>query len=239
MAEDLNALGLIAHSYDSLFSVRKRVRKINDIHLPTRRGIGTNQIGAWIFTFLLAVITFGLLVVPFTDLLGITRPWWLNIGWIFGIPTLAAQRVAKPMPYGKSIPGTMHSLTRFYLDDRVHRRGLPVPTPPQPREGQVLHYQREWVMSDPYAQMVPGEGDYSDEETEGRIGAQVLDLQPWYDEKARQHLIEEKVRKTAKDDADDVDAHFRRGRAATVFGLDDEFDVYDNLSDRDDKAGKA
>ena len=221
---DLEAQGLTCQSYDALFSIRKRVRKINDLTIPTRRGVGTNQIGAFLVTFIASVITYGLIVLPVMNLVGFGPNGWVMVGWVFGLPVLAAQRIAKPMAHGKTISGSLHSLMRWHLDDRVHQRGLPVPAPKRPCDEKVLHYQREWVMSSPHAEDTPGEEDYSDRDTELRIDANVVDLQPWYDSKARAHAAEEQEKAAARDTAEDVKAYYRRGHAATVIGADDDND---------------
>ena len=71
--EDLEALGLIGHSYDSLFSIRKRIRKINDLVIPFRQGLTTAQIGTGFGVFVLQIISFGMIVVPFIGLFGERR----------------------------------------------------------------------------------------------------------------------------------------------------------------------
>ena len=226
--EDPEALGLIGHSYDSLFSIRKRIRKINDLVIPFRQGLTTAQIGTGFGVFVLQIITFGMLVVPVIGLFGERPPWQLTILWLFGPPILAAQNIVKPMPYGKSIPGTVQSMLRFYLDDPVHRRGLPIATPKQPYEETVAHYQREWVGFEEYVGDEPWEAPISDRTTEERIsfcnhslGEEEIDFQKWWDDKAVEHLQAEQDAKAVKQEDSDAEIGARRGRAATVLMPDD------------------
>lgn len=221
--EDLEAMGLIGHSYDSLFSIRKRIRKINDLVIPFRQGVTASQIGTGLGVFVFQVITFGMLVVPLFGLFGVRPPWQLTILWIFGPPIFAAQNIVKPMPFGKSIPGTIQSFLRYFLDDPIHRRGLPIPTPKQPYDETVVHYQREWVGFEEFVGHEPWEAPISDRATEERIsfcnrslGEEEIDFQKWWDDKAIQHLEEEQDTKDVKQEDSDAEIGARRGRAATV-----------------------
>lgn len=221
--EDLEALGLIASSYDALFAVRKKVRKINDLSLPTREGITVNQIGVALVMFLVSSILLGFIIQPLFRLLHIQMTWWLLLLFLFGPSVLAAQRVTKPMAYGKSITGTLTSLMRYWLDDPVHRRGLPIKTPARPWNVPILHYQREWVMAEAYAPYVQGEGDYSDEETEYRMTkTPPIELQGWYDNAAIEHIKAERAVRESDKEENLSQVQFRRGTAATVIVPDTE-----------------
>lgn len=231
--EDLEAMGLIGHSYDSLFSIRKRIRKINDLVIPFRQGLTTSQIGTGLGVLILQVITFGMFIVPFIGLFGGARPpWQLTVAWILVPPILAAQNIIKPMPYGKSIPGTMQSLLRFLLDDPIHRRGLPIATPAQPYREKIVHYQREWVAFEEYAEDDPWEAPVSDRVTEERfsfsnrsLGDEEIDFQKWWDDKAAEHLEREQVASTTKKQDSDEEIGARRGAAISVLEPDDFTDM--------------
>lgn len=208
---------MIAHSYDSLFSIRKIIRKINDIQIPVKHGLATDQIGAFIVVFVASLVVFGVVVVPLLGLLGVRQTPLITAVCLLGPPVLAAQRIAKPMGYGKTIGGTMSSWARYTLDDRVHRRGQPIPTPPRPMDVPVQHYQRSWVMYADFVDDEPGEQDWSDPITEYRLDGEVIALQPWLDEEAREHLVEERTQRRKQDEDADVKANFKRGRAASVY----------------------
>lgn len=231
--EDLESQGMIAHSYDSLFSIRKIIRKINDIQIPVKHGLATNQIGAFILGFVVSIVLYGLIVVPMLNLFGIDRSVWITIGCLFGPPFLLAQRIAKPMAYGKTIGGTMSSLLRYLLDDRVHRRGLPVPTPRQPIDLPVQHYQRTWVMAEELAHDEPAEQDWSDDVTEGRLAGEVVPLQPWLDQQVKQHLLEEQTHTRKRESDADLKANFKRGRAATVI-MPPDLDKSEGVAESDE-----
>lgn len=221
--DDLEAQGLVANSYDALFLIRKRIRKINDITLPSRTGLATNQIGVGILVFIIATITYGFIGIPLMGLLGIQPTWWITASWLLGPTVLAAQRIAKPMADGKSIGGTFSSWFRYHLDDRVHRRGVPIPRPKQPDDMPVLHYQREWVMSDKFAPLVPGEGEWTDPDTERRLRkVEPIHLQGWYDSKAVEHLDHEMTARSTRDEDNMSQVQFRRGGTATVLVPDND-----------------
>jgi fluoride ion exporter CrcB/FEX len=233
--QDLESQGLIAHSYDSLFSIRKIIRKINDIQIPVKHGLATNQIGAFILGFVVSVILYGLIVVPLLNLLGVDRNAWITIGCLFGPPFLLAQRIAKPMAYGKTIGGTTSSWLRYLLDDRVHRRGLPIPTPRQPVDIPVQHYQRSWVLFQEFAQDHSAEQDWSDEVTEERLAGSVVPLQSWLDTRAKLHLEAEQSTARKRESDADLKANFKRGRAASVV-MHEEIDDSER-SNHDDLVG--
>ena len=221
--EDLEALKLIGHSYDSLFSIRKRIRKINDLTIPLRQGLTTSQIGTGLVVFVVQIILFGMFIRPLFDLFGASVPWQLLALWLLGPPVLAAQNIIKPMPYGKSIPGTVQSLLRAWLDDPIHRRGLPIATPKQPYETKVAHYQREWVPFEEYVADEEGEAPITDRATEERIsfcnrslGDEEIDFQKWWDDKAEEHLnLEHEANMVIEQDSED-NIGARRGTAASV-----------------------
>lgn len=226
--EDLEAMGLIGHSYDSLFSIRKRIRKINDLVIPFRQGLTTSQIGTGLGVFVLQIITFGMIVVPFLGLFGARPPWQLTVLWLFAPPIFAAQNIVKPMPYGKSIPGTVHSLLRYLLDDPIHRRGLPIATPRQPYDETLVHYQREWVAFEQFVADEPWEAPISDRATEDRfsfcnrsLGDEEIDFQKWWDDKAVQHIEAEQDTKNTRQEDSAAEVGARRGRATTVLMPDD------------------
>lgn len=225
--EDLEALGLIGHSYDSLFSIRKRIRKINDLTIPFRQGLTANQIGTGLGVFVLQVITFGMIIVPLVGIFGGRPPWQFTMLWLLAPPILAAQNIVKPMPYGKSISGAVQSLLRYLLDDPIHRRGLPIATPKQPYEVSVVHYLREWVGFEPYVGDEPWEAPISDRATEGRfsfcnrsLGDEEIDFQKWWDDKAVQHLDQEQEALNTTQKHSDDEIGVRRGRATSVLEPD-------------------
>lgn len=215
-AEDLEAKGLIAHSYDALFSIRKRIRKINDLAIPVRRGLGTDQIGVFVLLFVVCVILYGLVLAPAMTLLGIQKTPWFLFLWLIGPPALAAQQITKPLKYGKSIAGTINSKMRFYLDDRIHRRGLPVPPHDAPVNIPVAHYERSWVAGEDLAAVKPGEVDWTDHITENRMAGAPVNLETWMDTRQAENRAAEIVAATARRATVDRTVHYRRGSSATV-----------------------
>lgn len=227
MAEDLESQGLLAHSYDSLFSIRKRLRKVNDLTIPTRRGLGTNQIGAFVVVFLVSVITYGFILVPVLALLGIPRDPRIMAAWVLIPAFLVAQRIAKPMPSGKSIPGSLTSWMRYHLDDPVHRRGLPIVGASRASSQRTLHYQRDWDMADTFALGEPGQQDWTDAVTEHRMRGETVDLESWMDAKARASAEREAAERSQRNVKAKQEVYSRRGRAAGVLFPDDENDEKD------------
>lgn len=214
--EDLERAGLIVHSYDSLFAIRKRIRKISDIVIPIKGGLGTNQLGVGVVTFIVMVVIYGLVLVPAMSLMGIEPHILVAIAVLLGPPILVGQRIAKPMPHGKSIPSSVTSFLRRYLDDPIHRRGNPITTPKQPADMAVLHYHREWQMFPDFAMYAPGELDVTDDDTESRFVGERVNLQDWYDEMALTHHDEMLTERTTRSEVAAQEIGGRRDRASRV-----------------------
>lgn len=215
--DDLEAKGLIAHSYDSIWSIRKVIRRINDLDIPLRQGLSVSQIATFGATFIVSAIIFGTIIAPIMGLLGIDRHPLVSLTFLLGPPILATQRITKPMSYGKTIGGTMRSLARFHLDDRTHRRGLPIKPRRRPSDQSIAHWQREWVAATPLSSQTPGLELLSDPNTEGRFAGAVVTLQTWMDEQAAESRAYEAERREALrahvEDQHDV----RQGRLPSVY----------------------
>ena len=148
--KDLEAEGLVAQSYTGFFRIRKRIRKIQDIVVPLREGLGVDQLAMFLLAAAIMGILYGALVSPIVNIFEIklTVPFFLL--WFIVPGFFAAQRVSKPMPHGKTIPGYVFSQIRHLLDDPVHRRGIPLVK--APRRGKAFHFQREFVVHPKFAE---------------------------------------------------------------------------------------
>lgn len=206
--EDLEALGLIAHSYDALFSVRRRLRKVNDLHVPLRAGLAYSQIGVALLAVIVQFLTLALIVAPLVALLRLDTPWWFPLLWVFGPAVLMAQQVIKPMPHGKGISDTVVSYLRVAFDDPVHARGRGVPRKRQPEGMSVVHYQREWAPFEEGLSLHDSEQAISDVETERRFAAErrnavPFDFQQWWDDRAFENasdMLDARQQATSKDE---------------------------------------
>jgi hypothetical protein len=151
--EELEGRGLVAHSYSTFFKIRKRMRKLQDITLPFRRGIGVEQFLTFLLVVFLSLVLYGTLLSPLFALIGISPNWQFYLLYFFGPAALAGSRVGKPMKSGKTISGTVRSYTRKLLDDPVHRRGVPMRS--RPVVGWRMHYMRAWQPDPALAQHLP------------------------------------------------------------------------------------
>lgn len=152
-ADDLEGRGLIAHSYSSFFKIRKRMRKIQDISLPFRRGLGVEQFVTFLLVLFVLLVIYGTLLSPLINLAGWNLTWQFYLVYFFGPAFLAASRAGKPMKSGKTIPGTVRSWLRKLLDDPVHRRGVPLRR--RPAVGRRLHFMRVWQAHPELAPYLP------------------------------------------------------------------------------------
>lgn len=213
---DLEAQGLIGECYDSVFSIRQRLRKINDIPIPVKQGVTLPQIGVFFSGIIATFLVFVLILRPLSALLGFSWHWLLVVGFIFGLPVMAAQRVIKPMRYGKSITSTLTSKWRDLTDDPVHARGKPIKARPEEGvDGPTLVYWRRWVPADEVA-----EPEETDARAEALLAGFVDDTEQWATDKAldNQHEHQRKMHDTREQT---VFASSTRSRGNTVI-MDDE-----------------
>jgi hypothetical protein len=152
-AEDLEGRGLIAHSYSSFFKIRKRMRKIQDISLPFRRGLGVEQFLTFLLVLVVMLVIYGTLLLPLMSFAGWNFNWQFYLVYFLAPAFLAASRAGKPMKSGKTIPGTVRSWLHKLLDDPVHRRGVPMRR--RPVDGRRLHYARVWQAHPQLAPYLP------------------------------------------------------------------------------------
>lgn len=136
-------------NYTELAKIRKRIRKVNDITIPLRRGVGIDQVVTGLVVLILLAILYGAIFSPLIAITHIEVSWAAYLIYFLAPTFLAAQKVSAPMKYGKTIPGTIISRLRRWLDDPVHRRGFPLPH--RPTRARRMHYQREWQPKTPYA----------------------------------------------------------------------------------------
>jgi len=215
--EDLERKGLVGHSYDSFFAIDKRIRKFGDFYVPLRQGLRTSQIAVFIVSCLVTIILQALLISPLLSLIGIKVGVWAFLTIIIGVPALISCRSVKPMPYHKSIAGTLRSLIRTLLDSPVHRRGVPIKTPKRPVDQFVQHYLREWAVASDYTAELGAEAEWTDPRTEQLLARSTghVDLQTWMDDQALAHAAEQDRQKQHRTTQSHV-PHDRRGSLATV-----------------------
>ena len=188
---------IVVENFTDVSKISKRVRKVNDIVIPLRRGLGQDQIIAGFFALILTAIVFFSLVRPILSLFSFSPSWAFYVAFFLLPVILVGQKVGAPMPNGKTISGFVTSLVRFYVDDPVHRRG--VPQAKAPTRGRRLHYAREWVPSDGYAPSAAVSTSAADSEFTytGRA-----DLQTWMAERSVAHreaqVVQEKAKKASR-----------------------------------------
>lgn len=148
--EEMERQGLVGHSYDHLFSVTKRLRK----GIPLREGLTWAQIGYGLSTAVIMLVAYIVFFAKAVNSIA-SQPAvraLLAFTIIFGPAWVVSQRVASPMPGGKTISGYISSAIRFWLDDPVHRRGRAVDKNRIRREGTQRHDMREWVPTSEYSE---------------------------------------------------------------------------------------
>lgn len=190
-AEDLEAEGLIAYSYTNVFKIKKRMRRIQDIVIPLREGISVEQFMTFFGALAVMGILYGIFVSPIVTILHAELGWQFFLFWYLAPAVLASQRISKPMPNSKTIPGALGSWMRSKLDDPVHRRGVPLPR--RPREGKSMHFQREFTLHPQFAgeALAPLPNPVSDEGLTYK--GDIIDLEDWMasrtGENLERHLI--------------------------------------------------
>ena len=183
---------------------------------------GTLHDFAIFFVLIVQIITFGLLVVPVLRITGIGMHWWIPVLWLLAPTVLVAQRVAKPMAYGKSIGQAFSSWVRYQLDDTTHRRGVPIAPRRHAPDEVVVHYQREWVMYPEYAAEEAAERDVTDPITESRLRRDdATSMSGFMDEHTRIRAQQAAELRAERNTFDAEEIYSRRAVNSTVVDPDD------------------
>lgn len=220
--EDLEALGLIGHSYDHLFAIRKRMRKLGDFTIPLRGGLTYTQVVTALVSLVVSFLMYALVVSPITILIGVegkaaTAVMALTI---LGPPVLLTQKAVSPMPDHKSISGWMRSWWRFHTDDKVYRRGRPINPPTYHRPGRVRHVWRVWEPTDQWAHLVDDYTPTTRATVERAFTGTVTDLETAQAAtSARLAAAEKAAAQAARRRNQESDGLDLRGTDATVTGL--------------------
>jgi len=184
--EDLEAEGLIAYSYTNVFKIKKRMRRIQDIVIPLREGISVEQFMTFFAALAVMGILYAIFAAPIVTIFHAELGWQFFLLWYLTPAVLASQRISKPMPNSKTIPGALGSWLRSKLDDPVHRRGVPLPR--RPRTGKALHFQREFTLHPQFAgeAMAPLRNPVSDEGLTYK--GEIIDLEEFMAARAGENL---------------------------------------------------
>ena len=129
MSDDNDNSGLIANSYTNFFKIRKRIRRIQDIPLPFKRGLGADQFVTFLAVLAVLAILFFVILNPIIMFTGVQLEWTLFLVYFLVPPVLAAQKIGNPMPNGKSIPGAFTSSMRSTHSPRCSSK--PPRSPPK------------------------------------------------------------------------------------------------------------
>ena len=203
--DDLMAQGLIGMSYDSVFAIRKRVRKFGDFTIPLRGGLTYAQLGTGLITLVVMFFVYAIVVAPLSAAMRLSP--LSNLGLmafvLFAPPVIVAQRMIAPMPHGKTIGGYLRSLMRFTFDDKVYRRGRPIDTPTTHREGPM--FSTDLLLTR--------------ESIERRFTGTVTDLASAQQSVSRQHLADERARAERDAVSEKDDYELRHTDASGVTGL--------------------
>ena len=219
--DDLMAQGLIGMSYDSVFAIRKRVRKFGDFTIPLRGGLTYAQLGTGLITLVVMFFVYAIVVAPLSAAMRLSP--LSNLGLmafvLFAPPVIVAQRMIAPMPHGKTIGGYLRSLMRFTFDDKVYRRGRPIDTPTTHREGPMRHDWIVWEPAEEFSEELSTDLLLTRESIERRFTGTVTDLASAQQSVSRQHLADERARAERDAVSEKDDYELRHTDASGVTGL--------------------
>lgn len=192
-SENLAANGLVGFSYDHLWAIRRRVRKIGDLVIPLRGGLTYAQLGTGFATLVVMFFLYAITGLPLSTALHLSPTGTLVLMALYLVvpPVLVAQRMVAPMPNGKTLGGFIRSISRYYFDDKVYRRGRPIDTPKTHRPGRQRHDLVVWEPGEQFAEEFNVDVPLSRPEVERRFTGAVIDLATAQQEVSRQHLSEE------------------------------------------------
>lgn len=117
--------------YTEAFKVKKALRKVGKANIPLKEGLFVDDIKIFALTLFMWVLAYNMIFAPpikfVAHLCGMSAP--KGIPYLFVLltpPLLAVAASRRPIRHNLGIFGLVRAAVRDWMDDPVHRRGVPV-----------------------------------------------------------------------------------------------------------------
>ncbi|WP_369201019.1 hypothetical protein [Streptomyces sp. PU-14G] len=118
------------HDYTEAFKVKRALRKIGKAHVPLKEGLFVDDIKIFGISLVGWVLAYTVLLAPpirfVVHLVGLGMPVGIPYLFILFVPPVVAVAMSRrPVRYNLALFGLLRGLVRDWLDDPVHRKGVP------------------------------------------------------------------------------------------------------------------
>lgn len=129
--------------YTEAFKVKKALRKVGKANIPLKEGLFVDDIKVFALTLVVWVLAYSMLLAPpikfVAHLFGMSSP--SGIPYLFVLflpPVLAVAASRRPIRHNLGMFGLIRAAFRDWMDDPVHRRGVPVRKGHGPRTYRIV-----------------------------------------------------------------------------------------------------
>ncbi|MFG2330109.1 hypothetical protein ACGFMM_10830 [Streptomyces sp. NPDC048604] len=117
--------------YTEAFKVKKAMRKIGKANIPLKEGLFVDDIKVFAITLFGWAMTYSMVLAPpikvIANILGTTAPKGVPYLFVLFVPpVLAVAASRRPIRHNLGIFGLVRAMVRDWMDDPVHRKGVPV-----------------------------------------------------------------------------------------------------------------
>ncbi|GGN67344.1 hypothetical protein GCM10011579_039780 [Streptomyces albiflavescens] len=117
--------------YTEAFKVKKALRKIGKANVPLKEGLFVDDIKVFALTLVLWITAYNMILAPpikvVAHLFGTKAPVGIPYLFILFVPPIFAVALSRrPVRHNLGIFGLIRALIRDWMDDPVHRKGVPV-----------------------------------------------------------------------------------------------------------------
>ncbi|MGW0704877.1 hypothetical protein ACWD4G_02690 [Streptomyces sp. NPDC002643] len=129
--------------YTEAFKVKKALRKVGKANIPLKEGLFVDDIKVFAITLFLWVMAYNMVLAPpikvVAGLLGTSAPRGVPYLFVLFVPPILAVAASRrPIRHNLGIFGLVRAIVRDWMDDPVHRKGVPVRKGHGPRSFRVV-----------------------------------------------------------------------------------------------------
>jgi hypothetical protein len=129
--------------YTEAFKVKKALRKVGKANIPLKEGLFVDDIKIFALTFFVWVLAYNMIFAPpikvVAHLFGMSAPKGVPYLFVLFVPPVFAVAASRrPIRHNLGIFGLVRAQFRDWMDDPVHRKGVPVRKGHGPRAYRIV-----------------------------------------------------------------------------------------------------
>ena len=140
--------------YTEAFKVKKALRKVGKANIPLKEGLFVDDIKIFALTLVSWVLIYNMIFAPpikvVAHLFGMSAPKGVPYLFVLFVPPLLAVAASRrPVRHNLGIFGLVRAVVRDWMDDPVHRKGVPVRKGHGPKSYRIVTWR-------PRPELLPG-----------------------------------------------------------------------------------